>query len=159
MSIVKLQVIIICYILYSMNFAEGTVLTSFTTRLIIIWEVARYFFLELFQCIFKIPASGTYFQNTGFLPAFAKLALKYRSSGNPNIHVPTLVRMLNVLQLLVLDLSELLQILCLFCSLCIALQPHTTSQSLFRLIAYRLNAITAFSHKIPESQTKTINTW
>ena len=46
----------------------------------------------------------------------------------------------------------------LFHSLSITLQPRTTSQSecrLLRLIAYRLNAITAFSQKIPESQTKT----
>ena len=45
-----------------------------------------------------------------------------------------------------------------FYSLSIALQPHTTSQSeykLLRLIVYRLNAITAFSQKILESQTKT----
>jgi len=28
--------------------------------------------------IFKIAASGTGFQNTNFLPAFAKLAVKYR---------------------------------------------------------------------------------
>jgi len=33
--------------------------------------------------IFKIPASGTDFQNTGFLPASAKLAVKYRPSRNP----------------------------------------------------------------------------
>jgi len=26
---------------------------------------------------------ANYFQNTGFLPAFAKLAAKYRPSGNP----------------------------------------------------------------------------
>jgi len=57
-----------------------------------------------------------------------------------DMHVPTLARILNVLQLLVLYLCELLQILSLFYSLCIALQPHTTSQSecrLLRLIAYR----------------------
>jgi len=77
------------------------------------------------------------------------------------MHVPTLARMLNVLQLLVSDLRELLQILCLFYSLCIVLQPHTTSQSeyrLLRLIVYGLNVITAFSTKIPESQTKSIHT-
>jgi len=34
--LLKLQVIITCYILDLMNFAEGTVLTSFTTRVIII---------------------------------------------------------------------------------------------------------------------------
>jgi len=33
--------------------------------------------------IFKIPASGIDFQNTSFLPASAKLAVKYRPSGNP----------------------------------------------------------------------------
>jgi len=49
------------------------------------------------------------------------------------MHVPTLARMLNVLQLLVLDLCELLQILCLFYSLCIALQPHFSWQSGYRL--------------------------
>jgi len=78
-----------------------------------------------------------------------------------DMRVPTLARMLNVLQLLVSDLCELLQILCLFYSLCIVLQLYTTSQSeyrLLRLIVYRLNAITAFSHKIPEPQTKTIHT-
>ena len=32
--------------------------------------------------IFKIPVSGTSFQNTGFLPASTKLAAKYRPSGN-----------------------------------------------------------------------------
>jgi len=47
---------------------------------------------------------------------------------------PTLALMLNVLQLLVLDLRELLQTLCLFYSLCITLQPHTTSQSEYRLL-------------------------
>jgi len=47
-----------------MNFAEGTVLTSFTTRVIIIWEVPRQFFLELLQYI--------YFQNTGFRHRFSK---------------------------------------------------------------------------------------
>jgi len=50
-----------------------------------------------------------------------------------DMYVPTLARMLNVLRLLVLDLCELLQILC-FYSLCIALQPHTTSQSEYRLL-------------------------
>ena len=76
-----------------------------------------------------------------------------------DMHVPTRAPMLNVLQLLVSDLYGLLTN-SLFYSLCIALRPHTTSQSeyrLLRLIAYRLNAITAFSRKIPESQTKTIN--
>jgi len=28
--------------------------------------------------MFKIPASGTAFQNTGFLPASAKFTVKYR---------------------------------------------------------------------------------
>jgi len=51
-----------------------------------------------------------------------------------DMHLPTLTRMLNVLRLLVLDLCEPLQILCLFYSLCIALQPHTTSQSEYRLL-------------------------
>jgi len=75
-----------------------------------------------------------------------------------DMHVPTLARMLTVLQLLVLDLCELLQILCLFYSLCISMQPHTTSQIEYRLhltIVHRLNAITVSSHKIPESQNKT----
>jgi len=49
-----------------MNFAEGTVLTRFTIRVIIILEVLRYFFLELLQFID--------FQNNGSLPASAKLA-------------------------------------------------------------------------------------
>jgi len=51
-----------------------------------------------------------------------------------DMHLPTLTRMLNVLQLLVLDLCEPLQIRCLFYSLCIALQPRTTSQSEYRLL-------------------------
>ena len=51
-----------------------------------------------------------------------------------DVHVPTIARMLNVLRLLVLDLCERLQVLCLFYSLCIALQPHTTSQSEYRLL-------------------------
>jgi len=59
-----------------MNFAEGTVLTRFTIRVIIILEVLRYFFLELLQFID--------FQNNGFLPASAKLAVKYRPPGNPS---------------------------------------------------------------------------
>jgi len=77
------------------------------------------------------------------------------------MHGPTLARMLNVLQLLVFDLCQLLQILGLFYSFFIALQPHTTSQSeytLLRLCVYRVYAITAFLHKIPESQSKTIHT-
>ena len=74
-----------------------------------------------------------------------------------DMYVLTLARMLDVLQLLVLDLCELLQIVCLFYSLCITLQPHTVSQieyRLLQLIVYGLNAIPAFSHKNPESQTK-----
>jgi len=43
-------------------------------------------------------------------------------------------RVLNVLQLFILDLCEPLQIICLFYSLCIALQMHTTSQSEYRLL-------------------------
>jgi len=77
-----------------------------------------------------------------------------------DMHVPTLARMLNVLELLVLDLCERLQILSLFYSLCIVLQPHPTLQNEYRLLrlsVYRLHAITAFSHKIPESQTKAIH--
>jgi len=50
------------------------------------------------------------------------------------MHVPTLARMLNVLRLLVLDLCEPLEFLCFFYSLCIALQPHTTSRSEYRLL-------------------------
>jgi len=46
-----------------------------------------------------------------------------------DMHVPTLACMLNVLQLLDSDFCELLQIIFLFYSLCIVLQPHTTSQS------------------------------
>jgi len=79
-----------------------------------------------------------------------------------DMHVPTLARMLNVLQLLVLDLCERLQTLSLFYSLYTVLQPHLTLQSeyrLLRLIVYLLHAITAFSHKITESQTKAIHTW
>jgi len=33
--------------------------------------------------MFTIPASGTDFQNTGLLPASAKLEAKCRPSGNP----------------------------------------------------------------------------
>jgi len=75
------------------------------------------------------------------------------------MHVPTLARMLYMLQLLIFDLCKLLQILSAFYSLSIALELHTTLQSeygLLRLIVYRLNALTTFSQKIPESQTKTI---
>jgi len=73
-----------------------------------------------------------------------------------NMHVPTLVRMLNVLQLLVFILSRTFANY-LFYSICIALQLHTTSQSeyrLLRLILHWLKTIIAFSHKIPESQTQ-----
>jgi len=41
--------------------------------------------------IFEIPASGTDFQNTGFLPAFAKLAIKYRPSRWNTGHLATLL--------------------------------------------------------------------
>jgi len=78
-----------------------------------------------------------------------------------DMHVPTLALMLNVLHLLVLDLCKLLQILSLFYSILHSFATHTTSQSeygLLRLTVYQLNAIAAFSHKIPESQTKTIHT-
>jgi len=51
-----------------------------------------------------------------------------------DMHVPTPALMLNVLRLLVLDVCEPLQIFCLFYSLCIALQPHATSQSEYRLL-------------------------
>jgi len=46
-----------------------------------------------------------------------------------DMHVPTVARMLNVLQLLTLGLCKLLQILCLLYSLFTALRPHTASQS------------------------------
>jgi len=75
------------------------------------------------------------------------------------MHVPTLARMLYMLQLLIFDLCKLLQILSAFYSLSKALELHTALQSeygLLRLIVYRLNALTTFSQKIPESQTKTI---
>jgi len=55
-------------------------------------------------------------------------------------HSARMLRLL--LRLLVRDLCELLQILCLLYSLCMVLQPHTTSQCerrLLRLIVYRLN--------------------
>jgi len=42
--------------------------------------------------IFKIPASGTAFQNTGFLPASAKLAVKYRPARRNTGHLATLLR-------------------------------------------------------------------
>ena len=47
------------------NFAEGSVLTRFTTRVIIIRETMRWFFLKLRQIIFTLPAADTDFQNTG----------------------------------------------------------------------------------------------
>jgi len=50
-------------------------------------------------------------------------------------------RMLDMLLLLVLDLCEHLQILCLFYSLCIALQPHTASQSEHRLLRLLVVAV------------------
>jgi len=45
--------------------------------------------LKLF--IFKIPASGTDFQNTGLLPASAKLAVKYRPGRWNTGHLATLM--------------------------------------------------------------------
>jgi len=74
-----------------------------------------------------------------------------------DMYVPTLTRMLNVLQLLVLDLCELLQILyfihsALRCNRTLIRRVNTDYSE---LIVYRLNAI-AFSQKIPEPQTKTI---
>ena len=75
-----------------------------------------------------------------------------------DMHVPTLARLLNVLQLLVLGLFELLQILCLFYSLCIALQPHTTLQSEHRLpqlIVYWLNQwFLNFFEALPKSRQR-----
>jgi len=50
-----------------MNYPEGNVLTRFTTIVITIWEVIRWFFLELLQCI--------YFQNTEFRHRFSKYRL------------------------------------------------------------------------------------
>jgi len=41
--------------------------------------------------IFKIPASGTDFQNTGFLPVSAKLAVKYRPGRWNTGHLATLI--------------------------------------------------------------------
>jgi len=66
-----------------LNFTEGTVLTRFTTRVIIIWEFLCYLYLKLLQIIyFQNTDSGTGIQNTGFLPASAKSAVKCRPSGN-----------------------------------------------------------------------------
>jgi len=48
--------------------------------------------LQLLQIInFKISASGTGFENTGFLPAPAKLAVKYRPGRWNTGHVATLL--------------------------------------------------------------------
>jgi len=48
--------------------------------------------LKLRQIVFlKIPASDTDFQNTGLLPAFAKLAVKYRSGRWNTGHLATLI--------------------------------------------------------------------
>jgi len=47
-----------------MNFAEGTVLSRFTTRVIVIWEALCEYLLELLQCIC--------FENTGFRQRFSK---------------------------------------------------------------------------------------
>jgi len=41
--------------------------------------------------VFKIPASGTGFQNTGFLPASAKLAVKYQPGQCNTSHQATLI--------------------------------------------------------------------
>jgi len=64
-----------------MNFAEGIVPTRFTTAV----ESLKFetfcvsFFAVTENFLFsKILASGTGFKNTGFLPASAKLAAKYR---------------------------------------------------------------------------------
>jgi len=64
------------------KFVEGTALTRFTTTVeslqfenigvLVLFKVTPNYF------IFEIPASGTDFQNTGLLPASAKLAVKYR---------------------------------------------------------------------------------
>jgi len=50
-----------------MNFAEGTVLIIFTSRVIIILEDLRYIFVQLLQII--------YFQNTGCRHQFSKYGL------------------------------------------------------------------------------------
>ena len=73
------------------------------------------------------------------------------------MYVPNLTRMLNVLQLLVLDLRELLQIVYFIHSalLCNRTLLRRVNTDCSELIVYRLNAI-AFLQKIPESQTKTI---
>jgi len=49
--------------------------------------------LQLLQIfIFKIPAAGTHFTNTVFLPATAKLAGKYRLGRWNTDHLATLLR-------------------------------------------------------------------
>ena len=59
MSVVKAQVTICPY----MNFPERIVLTRFTARVIVNWEILRWFFSQLLQkyrlqaLVFKIPAS------------------------------------------------------------------------------------------------------
>jgi len=52
-----------------MNSDEGTVLTGFTTRVIVIWEVLRSFWSYTNAFIVKIPASS---------PASVKLSVKYQ---------------------------------------------------------------------------------
>ena len=83
-----------------MIFAERTVLTTFTTKVINNLRSSALVFFGGYSnaFVFKIPASGTYFQNTGFLPASVKLAAKYqprqwntRHLGNPTPVYLTLV--------------------------------------------------------------------
>ena len=65
------------------NFAEATVLIRLTTRVTIIWEFyISYIWSYGKLFMFTILASGAGFQNTGLLPASAKLEVKYRPSGN-----------------------------------------------------------------------------
>jgi len=74
------------------NFTERTVVKRFTTRLI---TICKFGVRSFWNCdklfIFKIPASGTDFQNTGLSLASAKLAVKYQPGRWNTCHLATLV--------------------------------------------------------------------
>jgi len=74
-----------------MNFAEGSVLTSFISRVNKFERFCVSCFCSYCKLlIFKIPVLGTDVQNSGFLPAFAKLAVKYRPGRLNTGHLATL---------------------------------------------------------------------
>jgi len=77
-NVVKTQATTCPYV----NFPEGTILARFTMLESESLDFERFCASSCrsycILSIFKIPASGTGFWNTSFLPASAKLAAKYR---------------------------------------------------------------------------------